>query len=38
MEPIVLGFLVLDGWNNLNLKICQDMTAVFDFTNDYVRL
>lgn len=34
---IVLAFLV-DGWNNLNLKVCLDATVIFDLTNDYVRL
>lgn len=35
---IVLGFLVLDGWNNLNLKVCLDMTVIFDLMNDRVSL
>lgn len=31
---IVLGFLVLDGWSNLNLKVCLDMTVLFDLMNN----
>lgn len=39
MEPlyyIVLGFFVesTNGWSNLNVKVCLDMTVTFDLTND----